>query len=180
MKIIPEIVQGHIDKLHRRKTDIEKLNIICDQRAARMRRRVLQQNLYIQPGHIQHWELSYKGMPLNSKLEVSLKDLIHVDQSLDYWTEQSSNPLQPSATGHIDWNAIGTAMKESSLYKRHFISKHSTDRCGVAKMMKRFGFLTDDSCPRCRSADESALHVILCPHPSVSKLWLEQIESLKT
>ena len=71
-------------------------------------------------------------------------------------------------------------MKESSLYKRHFISKHSTGHCGVGKMMKRWGFRTDDSCPRCKSSNESAPHVILCPHPSATKLWLEQVESLKT
>ena len=180
VRIVPETVQGHKDKLHRRKTAMEKLNILCDQRATQMRKRVLQQNLAIQPGHTQHWQLSYKGMPLNSKLESSLKDLIHVDQSLDYWTKQSSNPISPSTTGHIDWKAIGTAMKESSLYKRHFVSKHSTGHCGVGTMMKRWGFRTDDSCPRCKSVDESALHVILCPHTSVSKLWLEQIEALKT
>ena len=145
-----------------------------------MRKKVKQQNLHIQSGQIQHWQLSYKGMPINSKLEVSLKDIIHVDRSLDYWTEQSANPLHPSTTGQIDWKAIGTAMKESSLYKRHFVSKHSTGNCGVGKMMKRWGFRTDDSCPQCKSPDESSPHVILCPHPSVSKLWLEQAESLKT
>ena len=103
VKINPEIVQGHTDKLLRLETDMEKLNIICDKRAGRMRKRVQQQNLHIQPGNIQRWQLSYKGMPLNSKLEASLKDLIHVvDPSLDYWTEQSANPLYPSTTGHID------------------------------------------------------------------------------
>ena len=180
VKIVPVTVQGHTDKLHRSKTAMEKLNILCDQRATRMRKRVVQQNLATQPGHIQFWQLSYKGMPINSKLESSLKDLIHVDQSLDYWTKQSTNPLKPSTTGNIDWKAIGTAMKESSLYKRHFVSKHSTGHCGVGKMMKRWGFRTDDSCPRCKSPNESALHVIICPHASASKLWLEQIEALKT
>ena len=47
-------------------------------------------------------------------------------------------------------------------------------------MMKRWGFRTDDSCPRCKSPDETAPHVILCPHPSASKLWLEQFDSLQT
>ena len=47
-------------------------------------------------------------------------------------------------------------------------------------MMKRWGFRSDDSCPRCKSPEETSSHVILCPHPSVSKLWLEQLELLKT
>ena len=179
VKIIPEIVQGHADKLLHRKTDMESLNIICDKRAGRMRKKVQHNNLYIHPGHRQHWQLSYKGMPINTKLETSLKDLIHVDISLDYWTEQSANPLPSNTTGHIDWPAIGTAMKESSLYKRHFVSKHSTGHCGVGKMMKLWGFRTDDSCPRCKAVEESAPHVILCPHPAASKLWLEQVDSLK-
>ena len=38
--IVPVIVQGHTDKLLRRKTDMEKLNIICDRRAGRMRKKV--------------------------------------------------------------------------------------------------------------------------------------------
>ena len=179
VKIIPEIVQGHADKLLRRKTAMENLNIICDKRAERMRKKVQHKNLHIHPGHRQHWQLSYKGMPINTKLEASLKDLIHVDPSLDYRTEQSANWLPSNTTGQIDWLAIGTAMKESSLYKRHFVSKHSTGHCGVGKMMKRWGFRTDDSCPRCKAAEESAPHVILCPHPSASKLWLEQVDSLK-
>ena len=40
VKINPVIVQGHTDKLLRRKTDMEKLNIICDKRAGRMRKKV--------------------------------------------------------------------------------------------------------------------------------------------
>ena len=158
---------------------MESLNIICDKRAGRMRKKVQHNNLYIHPGHRQYWQLSYKGMPINTKLGTSLKDLIHVDISLDYWTEQSATPLSSNTTGHIDWPAIGTAMKESSLYKRHFVSKHSTGHCGVGKMMKLWGFRTDDSCPRCKAVEESAPHVILCPHPAASKLWLEQVDSLK-
>ena len=161
IKIVPVIVKGHTDKLHRRKTNMEKLNIICDKRAGLMRKKVQQKNLHIQPGHIQHWQLSYKGMPINSKLETSLKDIIHADRSLDYWTEQSATPLCPSTTGHIDWKAIGTAMRKSSLYKRHFVSKHSTGHCGVGKMMKHWGFRTNSSCPRCNAPDESSAHVIL-------------------
>ena len=70
-------------------------------------------------------------------------------------------------------------MKGSSVYKRHFVSKHSTGHCSVGVMMKKRGFRTDSRCPRCKNPDESVIHVIVCQHPSASEIWNEQMSNLK-
>ena len=175
IQVIPTKVQGHTDKLLRRKTPMEKLNILCDQYATQMRLKAHRENVVIPEVPNSYWQLSHEGEPICHKLE----NIIHQNQFRDYWTKQSVHSITPSNIDKIDWISIGTAIKSSSLYKRHFVSKHSTGHCSVGVMMKKWGFRSESRCPRCKTSDESVTHVTVCPHPSALDAWKEQISTFQ-
>ena len=179
IKLLPTQVQGHTDKLSRRKTVMEKLNILCDKHATQMRLKIHKDNLPIPEVPNIYWHLSHEGEPICNKLESTFRTIIHQNQSRNYWTKQSAHPITPANIDRIDWLSIGTAMKSSSVYKRQFVSKHATGHCSVGVMMKKWGFRTDSRCPRCKTPDESVILVIVCRHPSASNTWNEQIANLK-
>ena len=144
-----------------------------------MRLKILKENLILPEVPHSHWHLSHDGVPICTKLEPTIRNIIHQNQSYDYLTKKSAHPILPANIDKIDWRAIGTAMRSSSVYKRQFVAKHATGHCGVGVMMKKWGFRTDSRCPRCKNPDESVTHVIVCPHPSASSTWSEQLDNLK-
>ena len=61
IKLLPTQVQGHTDKLSRRKTVMEKLNILCDKHATQMRLKIHKDNLPIPEVPNSYWHLSHEG-----------------------------------------------------------------------------------------------------------------------
>ena len=77
IRLIPAKVQGHTDKLLRRKTPIEKLNILCDKYATQMRLKAHKENFKIPEVPNSYWHLSHEGEPICNKLEATIKNIIH-------------------------------------------------------------------------------------------------------
>jgi hypothetical protein len=181
IRIIPVNVKGHTDTLFRKKTTMEKLNIECDKRAGRRWIQASQENRQPEASQIGYWQLHHQGEPVLTQVPEKIRISIQEYTAYEYWTEKNYNPLrkETKAFEKVDWEIINRAMKSSSQYKRHFISKHATGHCGVGRMMKRWGFRKHDRCPRCKKADETALHVIQCQHATAREEWTKQFEQLQ-
>ena len=126
-----------------------------------------------------YWQLSHNDDQIVHNVEFTVREIVQSNASLQYWTNKSAHRIRSRNINKFGCNAIGKAMKESSLYKRQFVSKHSTGHCSMGIMMKQWSFRTDSRCPRCKSPDESVMHVILCPHSSAVALWHDRLTQLR-
>jgi hypothetical protein len=184
--LIPMNVKGHTDSVHGKKTVLEKMNIECDRRAG-LRRQAAKKapESPTVPSQIGYWQLAHHNEPVLVRLQENIRLCIQEYDAYNYWTETNYNPIRKDAEGGSDifrtihWEAIKKAMCSSSQYKRHFVSKHATGHCGVGKMMKIWGFRDKDNCPRCKKANETALHVLTCQHETARGDWEVEIERLQ-
>jgi hypothetical protein len=111
----------------------------------------------------------------------SIRNHCLIPRAREYWAELLEEQGQDgSLLQDMDWDCLGTAIKEMSAYRRRFVSKHTTGWCGVGRNLKKWNFDTDDRCPRCQAADERAAHVWVCPAATTQVLWTEKIEELDT
>lgn len=178
IQLSAEQVQGHTDN-KRKHTVLEKMNIACDRRAGEMRRKVQKDNIPIPQSTLGYWQLWYEDVPILTNLEEKIREIIHDPEVYHYWTRKAEFRIDDNSYDKIDWQSLGKAMRGSSLYKRHFVAKHTTGHCGVGKMMRRWGFRKDGRCPRCKAPEETSLHVLECKAKSAVDEWETQIGHLE-
>ena len=93
----------------------------------------------------------------------------------EYWKQKGQ--LGHGNATIIDWDAVGSAMKEVKQGRRTWITKHTSGYTGVSKWMYRWGKRSTDKCPRCAQV-EDARHVWVCQGQEANKVWDNAIIAL--
>ena len=110
-----------------------------------------------------------------SDLETTLYDIVHAKEAKEYWMRKDQLPMR--TIEQVDWEVIGTAMKETKRARRVFLSKHICGMCGVGKFMKLWKKRQDDRCPRC-GEHEDAPHVWTCHDAGANDIWEKALTNL--
>jgi len=171
-------VKGHQDKRGAQLDHWASLNIRMDLQAKA--RRVLLEtaeattnwNAWL-PGET--WTASMTNEKLCKQPEDVIKDKISRQQMKLYWNKRQRIPAQHFDT--IAWDAVGKAMKQIPITRRHWIVKHVSGLCGVNSVLKLWGQKDYDTCPSC-SAIETANHVWICPASGPTAKWEETLLGL--
>jgi hypothetical protein len=122
------------------------------------------------------WSVWINEIKLVNELEAKLYEIMYSKTAEEYWIRKEK--FSASQATNIHWEAIGKAMKELSLARRTFMTKHVTGLSGVGKFMKIWGERDTDACPRC-GAPENAAHVWTCPHPQATDVWNDSMKKLE-
>ncbi len=82
------------------------------------------------------WSIWTEGKKIIKDLTTELYDLVHSVGAREYWCKKDG--LTEEAINTVNWDIIGTAMKEVNRSRRVFITKHVCGMCGVGKFMARW------------------------------------------
>ena len=85
------------------------------------------------------------------------------------WLKTRSIPRSHSPD--LDWPGLATAMHDSPLRTRRWISKFNTEQCGVATTLVRWQETESAACPRCSHPDETTSHVLRCHGHQSDSVW---------
>jgi hypothetical protein len=122
------------------------------------------------------WSVWSQGWKLINDLDSTIYEAAHSYQIKHYWVQKQKFPIHHA--GNIHWEALQTAMKESKLARKTFITKHASGMCGVGKFMKRWGERETDACLRC-GEHEDAAHVWLCSQTQAQEVWTNSLTKLQ-
>jgi hypothetical protein len=122
------------------------------------------------------WSVWIQGRKLCSDVRTDLLEYIHGREALTWWDKKGR--FTTSTSANVDWEACAQAMRNATITRRHWITKHAAGWCGVGKMMKLWQEWDTPDCPRC-GAFEDARHVWQCPASSVTPVWERSLARLK-
>jgi hypothetical protein len=169
-------VAGHQDNVVDADLDIwARWNISMDLRAKECREATGEAIQF--PGNDTLWSVEIEGKKLVQKTVEALRYHCTSRNAVNYWFQ--SGKIGSALPEEITWASTGEAMKESTLERRKFVTKHSSGWCAVNKNTTRWNMDVDNSCPRCGQQSETALHVWRCTAPSAQKVWKEHLEKLE-
>lgn len=123
-----------------------------------------------------YWQIMINGIPVSSDLSTAVKEQSLAPPAEEYW--KSKGKLDKTPATHVAWAELGTAMQESKLTRRHWVTKHCTKRCAVGRVMLRRKEWTHSKCPRCGQDNETTTHVLTCTFPDAKQLWEDSIANL--
>jgi hypothetical protein len=169
-------VAGHQDDVVDADLDIwARWNIKMDLRAKECR--VFPGAPITFPGTDQLWSVEIEGKKLVQNTVESIRYHCTSENAKDYWF--NTGRIGSALPEDVTWSSAGAAMKEISLERRKFVTKHSSGWCAVNKNTIRWNMDVDDSCPRCGQQSETAAHVWRCTAPSAQLVWKEHLEKLE-
>ena len=180
--IIPTHVYGHQDDLGRSLSSLEKLNVRMDRFAKEILDIALRNNedvadaLPLDPQSI--IQVDYADIPVTSCLASTLRHLLSRDRLLKWW-KYKNRFKAPVHTLQIDWTVLKRTGQEHSFQMSRFVSRWVSHHIGVGRMMEFRNARDINTCPRCGSNQEDALHVIRCRAKSSRKEWKRGIRKLE-
>jgi hypothetical protein len=121
------------------------------------------------------WRIELNGKKVSSNLRDKLRESCCMPQALAHWDRKGR--FGPFASTDIDWEVLGTAMKQSKPNRQRWVSKTISGFCATGLMMKRRKERDTDECPRC-GATENVLHIWRCTHDT-KDLWESSMKNLK-
>jgi len=178
----PQHVKGHQDKhKHRYLTRLERLNIEMDHLAKAFwthcttRHNSFPTSIHLQIHH-EGWQL-WKGdckiaSPHTKSLYATLQDPI----TQQWWVR--NNYIKAEHVEQIDWEITGHMMQRLKPARRRWVTKHSSDNCGVGATLAYWRLQEDDECPRCK-APETTEHVLKCTAENASNTWKEKLAKVR-
>jgi hypothetical protein len=121
------------------------------------------------------WRVWLGNKKIASNLSRNLQDYCLAKPALAYWQEK---PRIGDQLQNVDWDVIGGAMKQVSLSRQIWISKHVTGFCATGNNMLRRKARSTAQCPRCRY-DETPEHVWTCRGSDAPIIWEKSLTRLK-
>jgi len=125
--------------------------------------------------YLEPWSLWINGTKQCQRLSPSVVAHIHGTEGKHWWRERRANNPEPSL---VDWDAVGEAMKNSSIPRRHWVAKHTSGFCSVGVMMHRRKMWPTPGCPRCQQS-ETAKHVWACRSAAADARWTAALSRLR-
>jgi hypothetical protein len=172
-------VQGHRDEEDAILDTWETLNIAMDLKAKGFRD-MLQTSLDLQPNWYpalpgDTWSILLNHQRISKNVQKRVLDHISSENMQAYWT--CIQRLSVQGFGSVDWTAIEKAMLTQTVSRRHWISKHASNNCGINTTLVKRQQKQSDACIRC-GASETAIHVWTCHHNGAEAIWDAFLKSL--
>lgn len=114
---------------------------------------------------------------LCTELKQQLLSYLGSITSVPYWENHFEWPAGMGST--INWNSIGIAQGSLPLSRKIWLAKTVSGFFSHGKMMKRWKFKNNSTCPRCQEPLEDAVHILRCSHPEANSLWHQRVSELK-
>jgi hypothetical protein len=156
----------------------ERVNVIVDGRAQRLRRKYSQSAFVKAPNlwfPTERCFFSSKGIKQSCLRCSVMETAVTTPTLLAYWHRRARFP--PEAVDFIHWDAVKRASNDSAPGLRRWVTKHTVGMCAVGKFRKIWGHAPTDECPRCGRLEDT-LHVTRCPSPGAREEWAEQMSKL--
>ena len=115
---------------------------------------------------------------IGSKLCATMYNHIHTRRIREYW--QAKGHFDQHSKRFIDWITPSKAITSLPHLRQKWLSKWITGVFGIGIKLRQWKWQAHSNCPRCLLPDESAQHVLQCPHDESTRLWEKSIESLRT
>jgi len=94
-----------------------------------------------------------------------------------YWTYKQQ--LDQYSFHCVHWDSLGKALDSFPPTFQMWVSKFASGHSAVATTMFRWKKWDSDLCPLCQRTAETTAHVLLCPHPSRTVIWAQQLTQLQ-
>ncbi len=102
------------------------------------------------------WSIWMNGLKIINDMEERIYASVHTKLMVEYWIKKQKFPLHHASDIH--WEALGLAMKTSTLKSRIFSSKQSVGMCGVGKFMKN-------------GVNVTPMHVHVVENTKMPRMW---------
>jgi hypothetical protein len=122
------------------------------------------------------WSIWLGSKKITSKLLHNLYEHCSSQPAQEYWHSKSCIRTNFDL---IDWEIIGGAMKQATLNRQIWISKHVTGFCATGNNMLRRKVRTSAQCPRCKH-DKTPEHVWTCQGADMNAIWDKSLKYLKS
>jgi hypothetical protein len=124
----------------------------------------------------EEWQVLINNDKLYKRVKTQLYDHMSEQTVLPYW--QKKGRFLPDSSGDINWEAIGTAMTQSTAPQRQWITKRASRECGANSVLYRRKVKMTDKCPLCHQI-ETASHVLQCQDERATKQWDSSLADLR-
>jgi hypothetical protein len=123
----------------------------------------------------EEWQIIIQEKKICKDLHNRIKD--HISQQLiqPLWDKKKRIPT--SSFPNMAWTSIATAMSALPSTRRHWITKHAAQCCGVNTVLFKWKQKDSPGCPRCGEL-ETTTHVLRCHHLEVQSLWDTTLSAL--
>ena len=184
IKLYPTHIRGHQDSV--KKYDeldrLEKINVSMDNLAKETLEKWEQEEDLVEfnkhPDSFDQVEI--RNIPICSRLKQTLYDCIMEEKIHQYWEEKKR--YAEDDKDMICWICNEKAMKNSSQYKRRFVSKWTSETMPTGKNLRRWKMRPYSFCPFCKQDDEDIYHILHCEDERSITVWnkslLEFIQKL--
>ena len=123
------------------------------------------------------WKVSLHGTRLCTHLVDELRESIEGSRTAEYWIDKKKQ-MTTAGFFRVDWPAVKNAMKSTTVWRRHWVTKFNSGFCGTGRMMKLWKQRIIDTCPRCGIETETPIHILRCPSARASTTWDESMLDL--
>ena len=121
------------------------------------------------------WQLHAHNKKIAHPSTRHLYSIIQDPHAQHWWVEHGQIP--EAATPEVDWDASTDFMQKLDANERRWITKHSSDNCGVNATLTKWRYKTDAGCPKCGQEEDTA-HVYQCQGYSSTSPWDGHMEKL--
>jgi hypothetical protein len=120
------------------------------------------------------WTVWISGRKVCSKLATTVRKWIQDRRAMRYWSEKYGR-----AAEEVDWTSVSNHRKSMDVFRQRWLTKHSSNICGVGKMMKAMRLADSAKCPRCRAEEETAEHVWICLCEEAQEVWTKGLSAIR-
>jgi hypothetical protein len=106
----------------------------------------------------------------------NLYSVIQNPISTMYWVRHKR--ITQADIPKIDWEACKLNMKSLRQNERRWVTKHSSEECGVGTTLVHWKYQDDARCPRCNQ-NEDTEHVIKCTDQEATNIWNEHLTGIE-
>jgi hypothetical protein len=121
----------------------------------------------------QSWTITIQDRQIGNDVSEEIRQHCATERATKYWKQYLGDHQDA-----IDWEPLGSAIKNIKRSRAQWLTKHSSGFCSVGSFAKKIGLRSSDMCPRCGEV-ETVEHVWRCKHEEAAKLWRTHIRKLQ-
>jgi hypothetical protein len=169
-------MRGHQEKVKTNLSTVEEMNCKADELAkqANSINRPWLNIPYSLPQ--EKWQIYIGSQKIHKDLEAQLRDYTCGSSMKAFLAKHNKVPFH--AFDYVNWEAVDSAMKSSTLANRIWITKRVANDCGSNAILFQRKQRPNDECPFCKQS-ETVLHVYLCTHEEVQRKWDSEMDKLR-
>jgi ribonuclease HI len=114
------------------------------------------------------WQVLINDKKVHKHLQTQIYEHLSSTTIFPYWVKKERFSVEGATK--INWDALGTAMRQSTPRQRQWLTKRASRECGANYVLHKRNMKNTDKCPLCGEV-ETVLHIICCRDERAKQQW---------